>query len=139
MQLKPFIGILALGLAGIALAGAPRIAPAPAVVAGPGATWADVREGLRTPGIATLATALERLREQKSYSWEMINGDPGPVAQKIETKRGNVTLVQQNISPHIVGRVDLGRAPLGVAINRASQASAAAGSLRFSAINDSVI
>ncbi len=54
-----------------------------------------------------LATALEHLRAQKSYSWEMINGDPGPVAQRVETRRGNVTLVQQNISPHMVGSIDL--------------------------------
>jgi hypothetical protein len=54
-----------------------------------------------------LVTALEHLRTHKSYSWEMINGDPGPVAQRVETRRGRVTLVQQNISPHIVGSVDL--------------------------------
>lgn len=53
-----------------------------------------------------LASALEYLRAQKSYSWEMINADPGPVTQRVETRRGNVTLVQQNISPHIVGSVD---------------------------------
>lgn len=56
---------------------------------------------------AALASALEYLRLQKSYSWEMINADPGPVAQRLETRRGNVTLVQQNISPHIVGSVDM--------------------------------
>ena len=29
---------------------------------------------------AGLASALEHLRDQKSYSWEVINGDPGLVA-----------------------------------------------------------
>lgn len=53
-----------------------------------------------------LHNALERLRDQKSYSWEVINADPGPVAQQFETRRGTVTTVQQNISPHITGRID---------------------------------
>ena len=55
---------------------------------------------------AGLVTALEYLRDQKSYSWEVINGDPGPVAQQFETRRGTVTTVQQNISPNIKGKVD---------------------------------
>ncbi len=53
-----------------------------------------------------LARALEYLRDQKSYSWEVINADPGPVAQQFKTRRGQVTMVQQNISPHIKGSVD---------------------------------
>lgn len=55
---------------------------------------------------AGLVTALEHLREQKSYSWEVINGDPGPVAHQFQTRRGTVTTVQQNISPNIKGKVD---------------------------------
>lgn len=55
---------------------------------------------------AALATALERLRDQKSYSWEVINGDPGPVAHQFETKRGTVTSVQQNLSPNLKGQID---------------------------------
>lgn len=42
-----------------------------------------------------LARALEALRDQKSYSWEVINADPGPVAQQFPTRRGSVTLIQQ--------------------------------------------
>ncbi len=53
-----------------------------------------------------LANALERLRDQKSYSWEVINADPGPVAQQLETRRGTITTVQQNTSPHIKGAID---------------------------------
>lgn len=53
-----------------------------------------------------LAGALERLRDQKSYSWEVINADPGPVSQQVETRRGAVTMVQQNTSPHIKGCID---------------------------------
>ncbi len=53
-----------------------------------------------------LARALEYLRDQKSYSWEVINSDPGPVAQQFETRRGTVTTVQQNTSPHLKGQID---------------------------------
>lgn len=53
-----------------------------------------------------LATALERLRDQKSYSWEVINADPGPVVSQVETRRGTITDVRQNISPHIKGAID---------------------------------
>jgi hypothetical protein len=53
-----------------------------------------------------LATALERLRDQRSYSWETINSDPGPVVQQFETRRGTVTTVDQNTSPNVKGRVD---------------------------------
>lgn len=53
-----------------------------------------------------LFNALQRLRDQKSYSWEVINADPGPVAQQFETRRGTVTTVQQNISPHVKGCID---------------------------------
>lgn len=55
---------------------------------------------------APLTAALEYLREQKSYSWEAINADPGPVAQQVETKRGTITTVQQSTSPNIKGRLD---------------------------------
>jgi hypothetical protein len=53
-----------------------------------------------------LATALEYLRDQRSYSWEVINSDPGPVAQELQTRRGTVTTVQQNTAPNIKGRID---------------------------------
>jgi hypothetical protein len=53
-----------------------------------------------------LATALEFLRDQKSYSWETINSDPGPVAVQLETRRGTVTTVQQNMAPNTKGQVD---------------------------------
>jgi hypothetical protein len=53
-----------------------------------------------------LASALEYLRDQKSYSWEMINGDPGPVAQQFETRRGTVTTVQQSMAPNMKGQLD---------------------------------
>lgn len=55
---------------------------------------------------AALASALEYLRDQKSYSWEVINADPGPVAQQFETRRGTVTTVQQNTSPNVKGQLD---------------------------------
>jgi hypothetical protein len=53
-----------------------------------------------------LARALAYLRDQKSYSWEVINADPGPVKQQHETRRGPVITVQQNLSPNIKGAVD---------------------------------
>lgn len=53
-----------------------------------------------------LASALEHLRDQKSYSWEIINADPGPVAQQFETRRGTVTTVQQSTSPNQKGQLD---------------------------------
>lgn len=49
-----------------------------------------------------LAAALKNLREQLSYSWEIINADPGPLAQSTETRRGRVTTVQQNLAPHVL-------------------------------------
>jgi hypothetical protein len=55
---------------------------------------------------AALASALEYLRDQKSYSWEVINGDPGPVAQQFETRRGTVTTVQQSMAPNMKGKLD---------------------------------
>lgn len=55
---------------------------------------------------AGLASALEYLRDQRSYSWEVINGDPGPVAQQFDTRRGKVTTVHQSTLPHILGRID---------------------------------
>lgn len=36
----------------------------------------------------------------------MINADPGPVAQNLKTRRGQVTMVQQNMSPHVRGHID---------------------------------
>lgn len=54
----------------------------------------------------SLASALEYLRDQKSYSWEVINGDPGPVAQQFETRRGTITTVQQSMAPNMKGQVD---------------------------------
>jgi hypothetical protein len=56
---------------------------------------------------AGLASALEYLRDQKSYSWEVINSDPGPVAQQFETRRGTITTVQQSTSPSTIkGQID---------------------------------
>jgi hypothetical protein len=56
---------------------------------------------------AGLASALEYLRDQKSYSWEVINSDPGPVAQQFETRRGTITTVQQSASPGTIkGQID---------------------------------
>lgn len=55
---------------------------------------------------ASLASAIQHLRDQKSYSWELINADPGPVAQQFETRRGTVTTVQQSTLPNIKGKVD---------------------------------
>lgn len=60
---------------------------------------------LRAAPPAALAGALEYLRDQRSYSWEMINSDPGPVAQDIETRRGKVTYVAQNFIPNLRGKV----------------------------------
>jgi hypothetical protein len=55
---------------------------------------------------AALVAALEYLRDQKSYSWETINGDPGPVTQQLETRRGTITTVQQNMAPNTKGQID---------------------------------
>ncbi len=55
---------------------------------------------------SALVSALEHLRDQKSYSWEIINADPGPVAQQFETRRGTVTTVQQSTSPNLKGQLD---------------------------------
>jgi hypothetical protein len=55
---------------------------------------------------AALTAAIERLRDQRSYTWEVINADPGPVAQQFATRRGTVTTVQQNTAPHVLGTVD---------------------------------
>lgn len=55
---------------------------------------------------SALASALEYLRDQKSYSWEAINADPGPVAQQFQTRRGTVTSVQQSMSPNMKGQID---------------------------------
>lgn len=52
-----------------------------------------------------LAAALEYLRDQRSYSWETINSDPGPVAQEVETRRGKFTTVQQNFTPNLKGKL----------------------------------
>lgn len=61
---------------------------------------------LRGAPPSALVSALEYLRDQKSYSWEVINSDPGPVAQQFETRRGTVTAVQQNLAPNIKGQID---------------------------------
>jgi hypothetical protein len=53
-----------------------------------------------------LASALEYLRDQKTYSWEVINGDPGPVQQQFETRRGTVTTVQRSTMPNLKGQID---------------------------------
>src|SRR5438045_302709 len=53
-----------------------------------------------------LATALEYLRDQKSYSWEVINADPAPFAQQFETRRGTVKTMQQSMTPDMKGQVD---------------------------------
>jgi hypothetical protein len=55
---------------------------------------------------AALAAALEYLRDQKSYSWEVINTDPGVVKQEFETRRGTVTTLQQSMTPNMKGQVD---------------------------------
>ena len=61
---------------------------------------------LRAAPPAALASALEYLRDQRSYSWETINADPGPVTQNVQTRRGTFMTVQQNTSPHIQGSID---------------------------------
>ncbi len=61
---------------------------------------------LRAAPPGPLSSALEHLRDQKSYSWETINADPGPVAQQFETRRGTVTTVQQSMAPNVKGRLD---------------------------------
>lgn len=53
--------------------------------------------------LPALVAAVEHLRAQRSYSWEVINADPGPVAQTIETRRGAKIAVQQNFAPHVKG------------------------------------
>lgn len=55
---------------------------------------------------AALVAALEHLRDQKSYSWEIINADPGPVAHEFQTRRGKVTTVRQSTAPHVRGTID---------------------------------
>lgn len=54
----------------------------------------------------SLSSALEYLRDQKSYSWQIINADPGPVESRVETRRGTITTVQQNVSPNLKGQID---------------------------------
>jgi hypothetical protein len=54
---------------------------------------------------AELAAALRYLKEQPSYSWEFINGDPGVVAQEIQTSRGPITAMKQSLTPHLLGRL----------------------------------
>jgi hypothetical protein len=55
---------------------------------------------------APLVSGLELLRDQKTYSWEVINADPGPVAQQFETRRGTVTTVQRSNAPNMKGQID---------------------------------
>jgi hypothetical protein len=68
------------------------------------ALWPNLAAAALPP---VLASALEKLRDQRSYAWETINGDPGPITHTIQTRRGAVTSVLQNASPHVVGSVDL--------------------------------
>ncbi len=75
----------------------------------PGGAWVACIVALTAVSVraalpAELAAAMQNLRDQRSYSWEVINGDPGPVAQSVETARGTIKTVQQNTSPHIRGR-----------------------------------
>lgn len=55
---------------------------------------------------AALASALEHLRQQRSYSWEVINGDPGVVAHRVPTRRGVVSTLQQSAAPSMHGSID---------------------------------
>lgn len=48
-----------------------------------------------------LVVALQALSEQRSYSWEVIDADPGPVAENLQTRRGTVTAVRQSTAPHV--------------------------------------
>lgn len=61
---------------------------------------------LRAAPPPALAAALEHLRSQKSFRWEVINGDPGPVAHQFETRRGTVTTVHQSTTPNMKGVLD---------------------------------
>ncbi|MSU49841.1 MAG: hypothetical protein EXS37_12280 [Opitutus sp.] len=54
---------------------------------------------------SALVSALEHLRDQNSYSWQIINGDPGAVMQQLETRRGTGTIIQQNTSPNLKGQI----------------------------------
>ncbi len=67
------------------------------------AALAGVVASLQAQVPAALAAAVQHLREQRSYSWEIINADPGPVAQTVETRRGAKLAVQQNFAPHVKG------------------------------------
>jgi hypothetical protein len=60
----------------------------------------------RAAAPADLVAALERLSNQKSYSWETINADPGPVAQEFKTRRGTYVNVQRNMAPNVKGQID---------------------------------
>lgn len=53
-----------------------------------------------------LVRALTYLGEQRSYSWESINTDPGPVEHTVQTRRGAVSVVQQSTSPNVRGSLD---------------------------------
>ncbi|MBL9186840.1 MAG: hypothetical protein JNK23_05130 [Opitutaceae bacterium] len=55
---------------------------------------------------AALVSALEHLRDQKSFRWEVINSDPGPVSHQFETRRGTVTTVVQSNAPNMKGVLD---------------------------------
>ncbi|MDP3072456.1 MAG: hypothetical protein Q8N18_19340 [Opitutaceae bacterium] len=61
---------------------------------------------LRAAPPPALIAALEHLRDQKSFRWEVINGDPGPVSHQIETRRGTVTTVVQSNAPNMKGILD---------------------------------
>ena len=82
-----------------------KVMAAPALVRLSAFFFASATFVMATPP-AALASALEYLRDQKSYSWEVINGDPGPVALQFRTRRGTVTTVQQSMAPNMKGQVD---------------------------------
>lgn len=54
-----------------------------------------------------LARALEQLARTTSYSWEMINLDPGPVPLNFETRRGTVKTVLTSATPDMKGSLDM--------------------------------
>ena len=84
-----------------------RRRPALLILALPLSSLLGTAASLNAAPPPALSRALEVLREQRSYSCEIINADPGPVRQQFETRRGKITLVQQNTSPHVRGRTDL--------------------------------
>lgn len=65
---------------------------------------------LASPALGTpppgLVAALEYLHDQRSYSWELINSDPGPIVREFATRRGTVTDVQRSTLPNVKGQLD---------------------------------